>query len=67
MSDQNAVRRDWMVELVGLKLVTHHPVIEPNQSPPPSRERKFAMQIDGVTYAVSLMLFSLIVRPVFWV
>src|SRR5450631_2557742 len=33
---------DWMVEAVGHKLATHHPVIEPVS--PPSRERKFAMQ-----------------------
>src|SRR5260221_2851287 len=33
---------DWMVELVGLELVTHHPVIEPSLHQ--SRERKFLMQ-----------------------
>ena len=26
---KRAVCKDWMVEVVGLKLVTHHPVIEP--------------------------------------
>jgi hypothetical protein len=31
-----------MVEVVGLKLVTHHPVIEPVSAP--RRERKFPMQ-----------------------
>jgi len=31
-----------MVEALGHKLVTHHPVIEP--ATPPSQERKFAMQ-----------------------
>ena len=31
-----------MVEVVGLKLVTHHPVIEPVSAP--RRERKFPTQ-----------------------
>ena len=39
---KSAVWKDWMVELVGLELVTHHPVIEPSLRQ--SRERKFLMQ-----------------------
>jgi hypothetical protein len=39
---KRAVCKDWMVEVVGLKLVTHHPVIEPVSAP--RRERKFPMQ-----------------------
>jgi hypothetical protein len=34
-----AVYEDRMVEIVGLELVTHHPVIEPVSAP--RRERKF--------------------------
>jgi hypothetical protein len=34
--------RVWMVEVVGLKLVTHHPVIKPVSAP--RRERKFTTQ-----------------------
>jgi hypothetical protein len=39
---KRAVCEDWMVEVVGHKLATHHPVIEPVSAP--SRERKFTMQ-----------------------
>jgi hypothetical protein len=39
---KRAVCKDWMVEAVGHKLVTHQPVIEPVSVA--SRERKFAMQ-----------------------
>jgi hypothetical protein len=39
---KRAVCKDWMVEVVGLKLVAHHPVIEPVSAP--RRERKFPMQ-----------------------
>jgi hypothetical protein len=33
-----AVYEDWMVEVVGLKLVTHHPVIKPVSHPAPGTE-----------------------------
>jgi hypothetical protein len=39
---KRAVCEDWMVELVGLKLGTHHPVIEPVSAM--RRERKFPPQ-----------------------
>jgi hypothetical protein len=29
LSEKYTVREDWMVEIVGLELETHHPVIEP--------------------------------------
>jgi hypothetical protein len=32
----------WMVEVVGLKLVTHHPVIEPLSAPAPGTEISYA-------------------------
>jgi hypothetical protein len=35
---KRAVCKDWMVETVGLKLVTHHPVIEPVSDPAPGTE-----------------------------
>jgi hypothetical protein len=38
----SAVREDWMVEVIGLELETHHPVIEPVSAS--RRERKFLMQ-----------------------
>jgi hypothetical protein len=39
---KRAVCEDWMVEVIGLKLATHHPVIEPVSTP--SRERNFPMR-----------------------
>jgi len=36
------VRKDWMVEVIGLKLVTHHPVIEPVSAPAPGMEISYA-------------------------
>ena len=41
-SQKPAVCEEWMVEAVGHKLETHHPVVEPVSAL--SRERKFAMQ-----------------------
>ena len=32
-SPNNAVCKGWVVEVIGLKLVTHHPVIEPSLGP----------------------------------
>jgi hypothetical protein len=42
---KRTVCKDWMVEVIGLKLATHHPVTEPVSTP--SRERKFPMQRRG--------------------
>ena len=40
------VYEDWVVETVGLKLGTHHPVVEPVSAS--RRERKFPMQRQAV-------------------
>jgi hypothetical protein len=34
----SAVREDWMVEAVGHKLATHHPVLEPVSAAEPGTE-----------------------------
>ena len=39
---KRAVCGDWMVEIVGLKLVTHQPVIEPVSAPAPGTEISYA-------------------------
>ena len=39
---RSSIPEDWVVETVGLELVTHHPVIEPSLRQ--SRERKFLIQ-----------------------
>jgi hypothetical protein len=43
--EQSSSPGDWVVETVGLELVTHQPVIEPVSAP--LRERKFPPQRQG--------------------
>jgi hypothetical protein len=45
-----AAWEDWVVEIVGLELETHHPVIEPVSASP--RERKFPMQRQAAKHAL---------------
>jgi hypothetical protein len=39
---KRAVYKGWMVKVVGLKLVTHQPVIEPVSAPAPGTEISYA-------------------------
>jgi hypothetical protein len=67
---RRAVCGDWMVEIVGLKLVTHHPVIEPVSRPRVKRlsylsavSRTLCQHRHSRRYSVSTSRLSSKARP----